>query len=172
MAPQAQTPEDESLRFNLGRAVLLLENALGRVPGGATSPTDPALSQELQDALDSVRQALRVPEDDSDTDLEDLVAAAASQGLREPARSEDWLEGGEIGGRGGDMDPWRQIAESLDDIHTDLERLRDELSSNLRWTIGTIAGALILLGSMVITGCLLLDGRMGAIEEILRTLAH
>src|SRR3546814_18602792 len=73
MAPQAQTPEDESLRFNLGRAVLLLENALGRVPGGATGPTDPALSQELQDALDSVRQALRVPEGGSDTDLEDQI---------------------------------------------------------------------------------------------------
>src|SRR3546814_14855054 len=101
--------------------------------------------------------------------LEVLVAAAASQGLREPARSEDWLEGGEIGGRGGDMDPWQQIAERLDDIHTDLERLRDDVSANLRWTIGAIAGALILLGSMVITGCLLLDGRLRPVGAVLRS---
>src|SRR3546814_20825660 len=94
--------------------------------------------------------------------LEVLVAAAASQGLREPARSEDWLEGGEIGGRGGDMDPWQQIAERLDDIHTDLERMRPDLSANPRRTNGALAVALILIGSMVIPGCLLLDVRMRA----------
>src|SRR3546814_10185432 len=104
-------------------------------------------------------------------DLEDtLASAAARQGLREPAVSEESTEGDDADGLGQDMDSRQQIIASLNRINADLGEQRDELGSNLRWTIASIAGGFILLGGILITGLLLLDERMRAIEAAVWTL--
>lgn len=173
MAPHEQTPEDEALRFNLGRAVLLLENALGRVPRDLAEPADAALNGELQEALDSLHQALRTPRAGDVPDLEDsLAAVAARQGLREPARSEEGVGEDGVDVHAGDMAPWQHAVESFNRIHIDLRDLRDDLSSHLRWTMASIAGAFILLGTILITGLLLLAEHIRAVEEAVRALAN
>src|SRR3546814_20439026 len=109
-----------------------LENALGRMPQDLSEPADPALSRELEEALESLYQALQTPRTGGMVDLEDtLASAAARQGLLEHVVSEESPDGDDHDGLGHAMDSRQYYIAIMTRIHANLGEQTDERRSNI-----------------------------------------